>query len=149
MVEIAYADVGEEYQHDQKKRGEISLGELRRSGTCDAIRIDIFQRVTWDTRDSFAGVEKMICKTFLPRLFFGKTKHLSPIVGALSTMLTRKDGLGLLNIVTSAQEKYLSSTQGSAELTRDVMGGGELSNADHLQTLSKEQFDGKEAQDVA
>ena len=44
------------------------------------------QRGTWDTGDLFAGVEKMIRRTFLPRLFFGKTKNLSPVVGALSWM---------------------------------------------------------------
>ena len=68
------------------------------------------QRVTWDTGNSFAGVEKMICKTLFPRLFFGKTKNLSPVVGDLSTMPVRKSGLGILNPVMSAQEKYLSST---------------------------------------
>ena len=48
------------------------------------------QSVTWDTGNLFAGVEKMIRKTFLPRLFFGKTKTLSSVVGSLSTMLVRK-----------------------------------------------------------
>ena len=46
--------------------------------------MDILQRVTWDKGDIFAGVEKKIQETFLPRLFFGKTKTLSPILGALS-----------------------------------------------------------------
>ena len=54
------------------------------SGSCNPIRMDIFQRVTRDTRDVFAGVEKMIQETFLPHLLFGKTETLSPIVGALS-----------------------------------------------------------------
>ena len=48
----------------------------------------------------------------LPCLFFRKTKTLSPVVGYLSTMPFNKVGLGLLNTMTSAQEKYLSSTQG-------------------------------------
>ena len=91
----------------------------------------------------------MIRETFLPRIFFQKTKTLSPIVGSLCTMLARKAGLGLLDPVTLAQEKYLSSTQGSAELVWAVTGGGEFSNADHLQTLSEERRDGKEAWDVA
>ena len=69
----------------------------------------------------------MIGETFLPRLFFGKTKTLSPAVGFISNMTVRKDGLVLLNPVTSAQEKYLSSTQGSAELIRAVSGGGGVS----------------------
>ena len=63
------------------------------------------QSVTWDTGESFAGVEKMICKTFLPRIFFRKTKTLSPVVGALSTMPVKKSGLGLLNPLTSDQGK--------------------------------------------
>ena len=67
------------------------------------------QRVTWNTGDAFAGVDKIIQETFLPRLFFRKTKILSPIVGALSTIPVNKYGLGKLNPVTSAYEKYLSS----------------------------------------
>ena len=41
MVERLYNDVGEEYQHYKKNRGEISPGELLRSGTYDPIRMDI------------------------------------------------------------------------------------------------------------
>ena len=82
---------------------------------------------------------------FLPRLSFGKTKDLSPVVGSLSTMTAKKAGLGLLNPVTSDQETYLRSTRGSAELVRAVAGGGVFSNANHLQTLSDEQRDGKKA----
>ena len=59
-----------------------------------------------------AGVEKIIRKTFLPLLFFGKSKTLSPIVGALSTISVQKSGPGLLNPVTSSQEKCLSSQWG-------------------------------------
>ena len=107
------------------------------------------QHATWDIGDLFAGVENMIHETFLPRFSFIKTKTLPPIVGALSMMPVRKAVLGLLSPVTSAQEKYSSSTQGSAKLTRSVMGGGEFSNANHLRTLSEERRDGKEARDVA
>ena len=76
-------------------------------------------------------------------------KTLSPVVGALSTMPINKPRLGLLNTVTSAQEKYLIYTRGSTELVRAVTGGGELSNADHLRTLSEERRDGKKDRDVA
>ena len=79
----------------------------------------------------------MIQETFLPCIFFGNTKTLSPIVGALSTMPVKKAGLGLLNPVTSEKEKYLSSQRGSAELIRAVTGGGAFSNADHLRTLGE------------
>ena len=85
----------------------------------------------------------MIRENFLLSLFFENTKTLSPVVGALSTMPVRKYGMGLLNTVMSDQDNYLSSTQGNAELTWDVTGGEELSNADHLRTLSEEQRDGK------
>ena len=61
------------------------------------------QHVTWGTGESFVGVEKMIRETFFPCLFFGKTKTLPPVVGALSTVSVRKSRLGPLNPVTSAQ----------------------------------------------
>ena len=52
------------------------------------------QRVTWDTEDTFSGVDKMIRETFLPRLFFGNMKTIYPIVGALSKILVNKSVLG-------------------------------------------------------
>ena len=66
----------------------------------------------------------MIREIFLPRLFFGNTKTPSPSVEGLSTVLVSKAVLELLNPVTSGQEKYLSSTRGSAELIQAVTGGG-------------------------
>ena len=66
--------------------------------------------ITWDTGDAFAGLEKMIRETFLPRLLFGKTKTLSPVLGALSTMSVKKSGLGILNPVILSHKEYLSST---------------------------------------
>ena len=95
------------------------------------------QRVTWDTGDLLVGLGKMIRETFLPRLFFRKTKTISSVVGYLSTMMARKSGLGLLNPATSVKEKYLISMRGSAELIQAMAGGGEISNADHLRTLSE------------
>ena len=53
-------------------------------------------------------------------------------------MPVKKYGLGLLNLVTSSQEKYLSSQRGITELVQAVTGGGAFSNADHLRTLSEE-----------
>ena len=67
------------------------------------------QRVTWDTGGEFAGVEKMTWDIFLPRLFFGNTKSLPPIIGALSTIMVKKYGLVLMNPVTSSKEQYLGS----------------------------------------
>ena len=82
------------------------------------------QRVTWDTEDEFAGVEKMIRETFLPRLFYGKTKTLSPIVGILFTIPIKVAGLRFLNSVTLKKDKYISFHQESAELTRAIPRGG-------------------------
>ena len=62
----------------------------------------------------------MIRETFLPRLFFGKTKNLSPVVGALSKMLVNKYGLRLMNTMTSAQEKCLIYTRESVERVHAV-----------------------------
>ena len=107
------------------------------------------QRVTWDTGDVFAGVEKIIQGNFLPRLFFGKTKTLAPILGYLNIIPVNKSGLGILNPVNSAHDKYLSSQQGSVELVRAMTGGGAFSNADHLRTPSEEQHDGEKDRDAA
>ena len=57
--------------------------------------------------------------------------------------------MGLLNTVASSHEKYLIYKRGSAELVREVTGGGGFSNADHLRTLSKDIRDGKKSQDAA
>ena len=64
-------------------------------------------------------------------------------------MPVKKAGPGLLNSVTPAQENYLSSMEGSAEVVRAVTGGGGFSNDDLLRTLSEERRDGKKAWDVA
>ena len=61
----------------------------------------------------------------------------------------KKSGLGLLNPLTSAQEKYLISQRGSVELVWAVTGGGAFYNADHVQTLSEERHDGKKYRDAA
>ena len=91
--------------------------------------------------DAFAGVENMIKETFLPRIFFGNMKTISPIVAALSTTPAKKYRLGPLNPVTSAKEKYLIPQWGSAELIRAVKGEGALSNVDHIRMLGEERCD--------
>ena len=63
-------------------------------------------------------------------------------------MPVKKYVMGLLNPVTSAKEKYLSSQRGSTEMVWTVTGGGAFSNADHLRTLSEERRDGNKDQDV-
>ena len=56
LVERVYADVGEEYQHDQKNHGEISPGELRRSGTYYPIRMDI-------SSTRHPGHRRLVCRS--------------------------------------------------------------------------------------
>ena len=97
----------------------------------------------------FAGVEKMIWETFLPRLFFVKTKSLSPTVGAPSKTTSKKYGLGLLNPVTSINDKYLGSHQSKTELIRSVMEESMFSNTDHPLMLMEESFDGQKKWDDA
>ena len=77
----------------------------------------------------------MIWETFLPRIFFGKTKLILLIIGALSTMLVKKSGLGLLNPVMSVNYKYLSYQRARAELIWAVTGVGAFSNNDQLLAL--------------
>ena len=84
----------------------------------------------------------MIREIFLPCPFFRKAKSLSPIVGTLSTMLVKKSVLGLLNPVTSTNDKYLSSQYASKELIQAVMVGGTFSNANHPMALREERRDG-------
>ena len=123
LVERAYADVGEEYQDDQQNCGKISPGELRRSGTWNPIIMNISSTRHLGHRILVHGSGEDDLRKKLPLLLLGKTKTLSPIVGDISTMSVRKAKLVLLNPVTSDQEKYLSSTRGSAELVQDVTGG--------------------------
>ena len=86
-------------------------------------------------------------KTCLPHLFFGKLKSLPPTIGTSSTMPVKKNGLGLQNLVTSANEKILSSQRTSTELIRGVTRECEFPTADHLQRVKKEMSEGKKAWD--
>ena len=76
-------------------------------------------------------------------IFFGKTKTLSAIVGDLSKMQMKIYGLGILNPVPSAKEKYLSSQWGSVELIWAVTGGGALSNSNRPWRIREERRDGQ------
>ena len=107
------------------------------------------QRVTTNMGNFFVGVENIIQETSLLRLFFRKKKSFSPIVGDLSMILVKTSGLRLLNKLTSANEKYLSSQQESVEIIRVVTGRGAFYNAYHLLVLREEKLDGKKNQDGA
>ena len=110
-----------------------------------AIKLEwIFLQIfTENTGDAFAGVEKMLRENFLPRLFLGKSKTISPIVGTLSKIPVKKSGLGLLNAVTPKKYKYLSFQRKSKYLILSVMGGGAFSNANQILSLREERRDGQ------
>ena len=121
LDERAYGDMGAENLHYQKNHGKYpqeSYTEVVRVIQPEWI---FLQCVTWDTGDAFAGVDKMIRETFLPHILFRKTKSLSPILGALSTIPAKKPGLGLLNTVPSEKYKYLSSQIAITELIQYVV----------------------------
>ena len=80
------------------------------------------QRVTRDTGYEFAGVEKLLQETFLPRLFFGKSKFIPSVVGTLSTMPVKKYRPGLQNPVKSSNEKYLSDLHARSEMIGSIAG---------------------------
>ena len=66
------------------------------------------QRVTSNMGYTFIGVENIIWETFLTRLFFGKSKSLTPIIGTLITIPVKKAVLSVQNSMTSVDQKYIS-----------------------------------------
>ena len=63
-------------------------------------------------------------------------------------MPVNESGLGLLNPVTSAKEKYLSSKWVSAELIWDMMGVGAFSDTNRLLALREERCDRQKDRDI-
>ena len=55
LVERAYAEVGGKHQNDQQNCREIPPGELRRSGTCNPIIMDISTTLHLGNGGSFCG----------------------------------------------------------------------------------------------
>ena len=74
--------------------------------------------------------------------FLWKVKNLLPIVGTLSTMLVKKAGLGLLNLVTFLNMKYRSLKRSRTWLIQDVTGEDVFSNDDQLLALREERLAG-------
>ena len=122
MAERAYVDVGAEHFHDQKNHGEISLGKLCHSDIHDPIGVD-----TSTTHQDIYG--RFICGSVnddLGNLFASpfprKEESLSPIVGYLSMIPFQKSGLGLLQPVMPANNKYLRLQFASSDMVIAVMG---------------------------
>ena len=118
--------------------GNLSRRPPRHSGTCNPIRMDISSTRHLGHMIFVRGSGEDDSRNLFGSSFLRKDENPLPVVGALSTMPVRKAGLGILNPVASAQEKYLSSMWGSVELTRSVKGWGGFSNSDHLRILSEE-----------
>ena len=74
------------------------------------------QRVTKNMGETFLVMEKMLWETFLPHIFFGKSKTLSPIVGILIKVPVKKYGLEFLNPLMSMNKKCLSLQRASTYL---------------------------------
>ena len=140
--------MGEEHQHDQQNSRGIFLGELHRSGIFNTLRVDISTTRHLGHRRRVSGSGENDSGNLFSSSFLQESKTLSTIVGSLSKIPVKESGLGLLNPVTSAQEKYLSSNRGSVELVQAVTGGGAFSNANNLRTLSEERRDVKKDRDA-
>ena len=80
-----------------------------------------FQFVTKDTGHSFSFVEKFLQETFLPRNFYVKSKSLTPIIVTFSTIPVKKFILGIKDLVTLANKKYVSLIRGRSDLIGDVL----------------------------
>ena len=86
----------ERHSVTQKNRGETSQGKLHHRGPCGPTGV---QRMKKDTGQALVGLENVLRESFLPRILFGKSKTLPPIIGYLSIFMVNKYGLGLQNIV--------------------------------------------------
>ena len=77
LAERAYAEVGLKSWHGKQNCGELSPGDLRRGGTYDPIRLDIYTTHHLGHRGEFTGVEKMLQETLLPCPLFRKKNPLT------------------------------------------------------------------------
>ena len=102
--------MGTEHNQYQQNRGGYPKGSYASVVRTIQLELIFLQHVTKNMVEAFAGVENIIWGGGggLPRLFFGKSKFLTSLVGTLSMMLVNKFVLGILNHVTSADEKCLS-----------------------------------------
>ena len=94
------------------------------------------------------AVENLIREKKNPCLFFGKSKSLLSIIRTLSTMPVKKSGLGLQDLVTSSNDKYLSLICTSRDLIGSLAGESEFSTTYNLQAVKEERCGGKKSSDV-
>ena len=135
MAKRLDAEVGEKHSCDHQNYGEFKYKWI------------FLQRVKKENGYAFVGVEKLLWGTFLPCLFFGESKYLPPIVGTLSTMPVNKSNLGIQDLVTSSNDKYLSLICTSRDLIGSLAGESEFSTTYNLQAVKEERCDGKKTWD--
>ena len=85
--------------------GEISSGELRRSGSCDPIGVDIFATGYKRQGTCVRGIREASSGIIFASSLLWKSKYLLPLVGTLSTMPVNKYVIGLQDPVTSSNYK--------------------------------------------
>ena len=91
---------------------------------------------------------KKFCRKPFCLVFSLEIETLLRIVGALSTFLAKKSGMGLQNPVMSAQEKYTSLLRASGELIGAVKGKPMFSTADHIREVNGGRRDKKKERDT-
>ena len=77
-------------------------------------------------RTSAFGSRKVLLENFLPYLFFGNLKTLTPVVGSISTLPVNKASMGLQNPVKSESDKYIRLQCARYELIGAVTGEREF-----------------------
>ena len=88
------------HSRTQNNGGEISLGKLCCGGPGGTIVVDLSATRDKGYRTGVRRAGKVLWENLLPCLFFGKSKTLPPIVGALSKLPVKKARPGLHNTMT-------------------------------------------------
>ena len=97
--------------------------------------------MTKDTGCGFSGVENFLQEIFLLCLLFEKPRFIPPIVGTLIKILLKKSSLGLQDLLTSDDKKYLSLICASSELIASIPGERKFSTSGRLLVLREETRD--------
>ena len=94
-------------------------------------------------RTGIFGDRKISAGDLFALSLFVKQKNISPIKGALSTFLLKKNWLGLQNIVTPSKDKYNSLLHVSCKLIGAVKGKRDFSTANYIRAVKGERQDSK------
>ena len=119
LVERAYNNVGKEYQNDQQKRREISPGELRRSGTCNPIKMDILSTRHLEHRRIVRGSIEDDSRKCFALSFLLKDENSFPVVRALSIRIGNPES----SDISSGEVLKLHTRERRTVTGRDERGG--------------------------